>query len=92
MVVLTRHTVRRLLAEAGFRPVRTWTLSGSHASFALSLRLWLEARVPQRRVRAAIVRAVYHPLTRLLALPYFWITDRLGLGSQLTVLAEPVGD
>jgi SAM-dependent methyltransferase len=91
MVVLARRTVRPLLAEAGFRPLRMWTLSGSHASFALSLRLWLEERLPQRRLRAAILSGFYHPLTRLLAAPYFWITDRLGLGSQLTVLAEPLG-
>lgn len=91
MIVLTRHTVRPLLAEAGFQPLRMWTLSGSHASFALSLRLWLEERFPRSHWRAALLRGFYHPLTRLLVAPYFWLTDRLGLGSQLTVLAEPVG-
>jgi SAM-dependent methyltransferase len=91
MVVLTRRSVRRLLAEAGFRPLRMWTLSGSHASFALSIRFCLEARLPHPRLRAVIQRAVYQPLTRLLAAPFFWVTDRIGLGSQLTVLAEPVG-
>lgn len=91
MLVFSRQTLTQMLARAGFQPRRIWCASGSYFAFVLSWRMLIEAKVWSPMLRQLLIRGVSNPIFRALSVPYFWISDRLGYGSSMTVIAHLIG-
>jgi len=91
LAVLSRKTLLRLLGEAGFTVERLWCMSGSHASFVISLR-FLSERDTHTGLLSGLLRVllsvVSGPVGRVVSAPYFGLLDRLSLGPEITALAR----
>ena len=91
LTVFSRETLVRLLTETGFTVERSWCMSGSHASFVLSLRSYLEQRGSNGvagAVLKAFLRALSNPVGQVLSSPYFYFVDKLALGPEITTLCR----
>ncbi len=89
LAVFSRQTATRALAAAGFELLRFHTGSGSYFVGLLSLRFWAEATIANPRLRKLLLQAFGNPAARLaLALPLA-LTDALGLGSEMLIVARP---
>ena len=87
LTVFSRETITRLLSEMGFGIQRLWCMSGSHASFVISLRFLLAHRKSVGKLGRLLQSAIVSPPGAALSAPYFFIIDRLTLGPEMTVLA-----
>jgi 2-polyprenyl-3-methyl-5-hydroxy-6-metoxy-1,4-benzoquinol methylase len=83
--------LRRLLAEYGLREVEQRCLYGSHAASATSVWFMAAAYGGRGRASRAVRRVVGSKLCRLVAMPYFQMIDRRGLGSNVTVVFKRTG-
>ena len=88
LTVFSQETLCRLLKETGFSVKRLWCMSGSYASFAISLRFSLEYRNLSAVLGRFLQRVIDSPIVSVLSAPYFFILDKLLLGPEITVLAE----
>jgi SAM-dependent methyltransferase len=88
LTVFSRETLERLLAEAGFVIERLWCMSGSHASFVISLRFLLESQNPATGLRRWLLGLMTSLLGQALSAPYFFLVDQLLMGPEITVLAR----
>lgn len=91
LVVFSRATLVRFLRKAGFKVERLWCLSGSHASFVLSLQSLLqqwEGAVVLRSVLRVLLATLSSPVGKILSWPYFFVIDKLTLGPEIAVLAK----
>ena len=90
LYVFSPATVFALLRKAGLEPEQHFCFYGRYTTFALSLSLWLNARIHnvqwQRRLRSVLL----FPLFRYLTLPYFYLVDVLKRGAILTVAARKI--
>jgi 2-polyprenyl-3-methyl-5-hydroxy-6-metoxy-1,4-benzoquinol methylase len=87
LTVFSRKTVKRLLSISGFHVQRLWCMSGSHASFVLSLRFLLKHR--KRSVGLQhLFRLLSNPFGSLVSAPLFFVIGKLTLGPEITVLAS----
>jgi SAM-dependent methyltransferase len=83
--VFPRPALEELLAQTGFKIVEARCFFGSHGASALSLRFFLEERIPQRALRQCLLWLSYTKLARLVAFPYFYLMDKLGRGPIITM-------
>jgi len=91
LIVLSRKTLLRLLGEAGFTVERLWCMSGSHASFVISLRFLLERDTHSAILSgmlSLLLRVASSPVGSVVTAPYFGLLDRLCLGPEITALAR----
>jgi SAM-dependent methyltransferase len=88
LTVFSQETLCRLLRETGFSIKRLWCMSGSHASFTISLHFSLENRNSATVLGDLLQRAIASPIVSVLSAPYFFILDKLLLGPEITVLAK----
>jgi SAM-dependent methyltransferase len=92
LTVFSRRTLTHMLAETGFSVDRMWCMSGSHASFAISVRFALEGRGHGGRLGRWLLDAIGSPIAIALSAPYFYVVDRLTLGPEITVLCRRQGE
>ncbi len=85
LYVFPRPALEEFLAKTGFKTVKARCFFGSHGAFALSLRFFLEEKVPQRTLRGFLLWLFYTKLSRLIAAPYFYLVDKLGRGPIITM-------
>lgn len=88
LTVFSKKTLTRILAETGFSVERMWCMSGSHASFVISLRFLLERSKPVGRLGRLLLRVAASPGFVALSAPWFFLVDRLALGPEITVLSR----
>lgn len=86
LYVFDRVTLGALLERAGFAPIRWVCFMPSYFTFILSVERWLARRWPG--AAAPVMRVLNLPGLRLLFEPPFWLANRLGRGSVITVLAR----
>jgi SAM-dependent methyltransferase len=91
LAIFSRRTVTRLLERSGFALRRLRTGGGSYYHCQLSFRHWLEATVAGARLRRMLQVLAGWPARLALALPLA-LTDALGLGSEMLVVALPASD
>lgn len=85
LYVFTPETIRELLKKSGFRVEKWDTNSGGYPTFLLSLRFWLSESRVSPKVREYLVKTLYHPISKMISAPLFFIRG-LGLkGPQLVV-------
>ena len=83
----TPRTLSKLFRKNGFRIVKQTGLSGEHNFLLLSLRLWMQAHLPDP-VRRAIELCWMSPPFKLLLSPFLFLYDKLNLGTVTTVFAR----
>jgi len=88
LTVFSRETVTRLLRKTGFVVERVWCMSGSHASFVISLRFLLEHRKQTGKLGRLLQGTIASPLGMVLSAPHFFVIDKLSLGPEVTFLAR----
>lgn len=88
LMVFSPKTLRRLLAETGFSIKRMWCMSGSHASFVISLRFLLTHNKQARWSDDLLLKILSSPLGHTISAPYFFLLDKFRLGPEITVLAR----
>lgn len=89
IAIYSRSTIKLLLDRAGFVLVNLRTGSGSYFIWLLSLQFWTEEIIPIEWLQILLMEIGRNPLTRLIfAIPLF-ITDYIGLGSEMLVVARP---
>ena len=88
LTVFSRHTLGRMLVRTGFRVERMTCISGSYPTFALSVRFWAQEHlsVPAQKRLWAVLNSA--PM-RVFVIPHFFLMDRLGKGTVITVIARP---
>jgi SAM-dependent methyltransferase len=88
LTLFSRRTLAMILAQTGFRVERIACTSGGYPTFALSLRFWARDHLSipaQERLR----RILESLPVRLVVAPYFYLVDRLGKSTVVTVVARP---
>ena len=89
LAIFSRQTAMRTLDEAGFSLRRFHTGSGSYFACLLSLRFWAEEIMTRPETRRLLLGLFGNPVARAaLALP-LTLTDALGLGSEMMIVAQP---
>jgi 2-polyprenyl-3-methyl-5-hydroxy-6-metoxy-1,4-benzoquinol methylase len=86
LTAFSRQTLHTLLSQADLRVLRAASTAGSYHALALGLRFWARGRLStagQERLRRTLEAL---PL-RLAAAPFFYLADRLGKSTLLTVIA-----
>lgn len=89
MSVFTLKSLSRLLDEAGFKIESAYCFYGRYTAFALSVQIWLHARMRASRLRHALEAGLFLPVWRYVTLPYFWSIDQFKRGSIITIRARP---
>ena len=90
LAIFSHDTVAALLASSGFALRQISTGGGSFFIGLLSLRFWLEERLPDNRVRHALLRLAGSLPARLVSALPLTLLDRCGYGSSMTVVARPL--
>jgi SAM-dependent methyltransferase len=89
LAIFSRRTATQILDRSGFCLRWFHTGYGSHSACLISLRFWAGVAIPSPRLRHLLLELVGNPLARLaLALP-LTLTDGLGLGSEMMIVAQP---
>ncbi len=88
LYVFTPETLRRMLAEAGFAVDELSCRIGSYPTFVLSVRFWLGARGVSARKQRALLKALQHPVARLLSAPLFFLASTGERGPLMVVTAS----
>jgi SAM-dependent methyltransferase len=86
LYIFPQPALEELLVKTGFKAMETGCFFGSHESFVLSLRFFLEEKMPQGALRQFLLWLSYTTLARLIASPYFYLVDKLGRGPIITMI------
>jgi SAM-dependent methyltransferase len=84
----SRATLKRMLAEGGFRISQRRCLESSHFVFFQSLQFWLDRRAGWTWAIPWAKRLEHWRLVRLFTAPYFRLTDSLVKGPVVTTFAR----
>jgi SAM-dependent methyltransferase len=88
LTLFSRRTIGLMLARTGFRVQRMTCISGGYPTFALSLRFWARDHLSEP-ARKRLQRTLEALPVRLAVAPYFYLVDRLGKSTVVTVVARP---
>ena len=91
LYVFAPSTLFDLLHKAGLQPEESFCFYGRYTTFALSLSLWLNARIHNRTWQRRLRSMLLFPLFRYLTLPWFLLLDLLKRGAIFTVAARKAG-
>lgn len=86
--VFSKAVIGRLLQETGWQMTHFVCITGRYWLFNLSLEQWLKNKVKNPKVRQAVMRMVRSLPARVVSLPYFWLVEKLGKGSVMTIIAK----
>ncbi len=88
LTLFSQQTLGLILARTGFCVERMMCISGSYPTFALSVRFWAQEHlsVPAQKRLWAVLNSA--PM-RVFVIPHFFLMDRLGKGTVITVIARP---
>ena len=86
--VFSPATLGSLLAKAGLDAERFFWFYGRYTTFALSVSLWINARISNPSWKRTWRAWLLFPLFRYVSLPYFYLVDKLQAGSIVTVRAR----
>lgn len=88
--LFSQETMARILERTGFCIIRMMCISGSYPTFAISTRFWAQEHLSDQAQERLWTILDSAPM-RLLTIPFFWVVDRLGKGTVVTVVARPAG-
>lgn len=88
LYVFTPQTVEQLLAQTGFDVLAHSSGSASYMTFVLSVQFWLTAKGVSEETRSLLLRILYHPITRLVTVPFFYLPNFALRGPILVTTAQ----
>lgn len=88
LYVFTPQTLREMLEQRYFKVLDNSCGIGSYVTFALSVRFWLTAHEASDQTKQNALRLLYHPLSRLISAPLFFIPSQLGRGPLVVTTAQ----
>ena len=88
LTVFTPQTLTQIIEKSGFKVERLYSFYGRYTVFALSIRLWLRAHLEAGAMRDMLEKLLFFPLWRWLTYPLFYLIDRTGYGSIMTIVAR----
>jgi SAM-dependent methyltransferase len=88
LYVFTPQTLSSMLEKAGFETLEHSCAIGSYVTFVLSVRFWLTARRVSPATSQRIMKALYHPLARLVSAPFFSIPTLFKTGPLVVTTAR----
>lgn len=91
LFVFSPETLTRLLQKAGFQVQEISTRVGSYPTFVLSARFWLYGHGVSASHRQSIIRALQHPVARVISAPLFFVSSVLKRGPQMVIRATQAG-
>jgi SAM-dependent methyltransferase len=84
----SKQNLVELFNDHGYSVSQVSSNIGTYPTFLLSLRFWLTARSIDKTLRDRIMRLLYHPFSRLVSAPIFYLYGLFLLGSEITVVAK----
>jgi SAM-dependent methyltransferase len=87
LYVFERSTLGIMLGKTGFNVIQMKCDLGSYPASVMSLRFWLSGNSVKPKKRKRINRFVNSLFARVVFAPFFFLINRLNLGSSLTVVA-----
>jgi SAM-dependent methyltransferase len=88
LYVFDRYTLSQLLSRAGFTIKSASTAISSYLMFVLSVRFWLVGIGSNPVLRKTILDVLYHPISRLISAPIFFIDSLFTRGQALVITAR----
>lgn len=89
LYLFPKKALYELLPRFGFKIIRETTVAGSHGAFILDLRFWLKMNNSMIVERIVEHGPDFLPFRFLTAIP-FWITDKMGLGSNIIIITKKI--
>jgi len=87
LFVFNKYNISRLLCESGFKPIDFSSEFGSYMTFILNIRFWLtEFNIPIK-LKEIIIKLLYNPFMRILAIPLFSLLSLGTHGPSMTITA-----
>lgn len=90
LYLFTPEILSAFLTKAGFTVIEQNCTIGGYMAFVLDIRFWLTARGVAAKRKEAISKLLYHPLTRLLSAPFFYLIGNTRRGPSLVTVARKV--
>lgn len=90
LYVFTPDTLTQLVETTGLQTKTIKCNIGGYPTFVLSVRFWLSAQKVNPSTRKKITKALYHPLSRILSAPIFFLLGLRLKGPLITLTAEKV--
>lgn len=87
LFVFTPTTMKGVLKEAGFKALNWNTSSGSYLAFLLSLKFWLNDQSISISMKKRLLKALSHPIARIISAPLFFPSSLLNIGPHMVVIA-----
>ena len=87
LYVFSPNTLEKMLAASGFQVEDINCSIGSYPTFVLSVRFWLYRKGVAPEKRDKIIKFLYHPFSRILSAPLFYLLGLQARGPLITVTA-----
>lgn len=87
LYLFPKYSLQEMLTNTGFTIIHQTCVAGSHGALILDLRFWLQFH-DSRIVEKIVAKGPeFVPIRILTAIP-LWMTDKLGLSSNITIIAK----
>lgn len=88
LYVFGTETLDRALRQNGFQIIDHSSGIGSYVTFVLSVRFWMRGRQVRPEIEERISQYLYHPIMRLLSVPFFYLSSITRRGPLLVTTAR----
>jgi SAM-dependent methyltransferase len=92
LYVFTPKTITKMLHLSKFKIIETSCRIGTYPTFVLDIRFWLYKRKMKSEHRQFIVDILYHPISRILSSPIFFLGSMDLKGPLMTITAIKIND
>lgn len=87
LFVFSPDTLSKMLEDNGFQVAKMSCEIGSYPTFVLSVRFWLYDHKVNKNNRQRVAKLLYHPVTRVISAPLFYLLGLRLQGPLITVTA-----
>ena len=91
LYLFTPETLVQCIERAGFQMKTLDSKIGGYVTFVLSVKFVMTAYAWPMAVRDLVLKVLYHPISRLLSVPFFYGPAILGKGPLLVAVAQKAG-
>ncbi|HAJ35756.1 MAG TPA: hypothetical protein DCL15_08695 [Chloroflexi bacterium] len=88
LFVFRPETLKAMLAQTNFQMIDLSCGIGGYVTFVLSVRFWMTAHRWPEKIKQRVARLLYHPASRLISAPFFWVPSALKRGPLMVVTAQ----
>lgn len=88
LYLFTPQTLVQSIEQAGFQRKALDSKIGGYVTFVLSIKFLMNAYKLPPSIRDGVLKVLYHPICRLLSVPFFYVPAILGKGPLLVIVAQ----